>query len=106
MKLHSAWSSLAFNYSSKGLSPLQTFSRNQIFTHDPRLLGYIRKAGILELTLQVHTEVLPAHNQTCKLLNPLSLLSVNFKFISLVTTPSVLSYSTFSACVHITSLLP
>ena len=106
MILHSAWSTLAFNYSSKGLSPLQTFSRNQIFAHDPHRLDYIRKVWILELTLQVHTEVLSAHNQTSKPLNPLSLLSVNFKMISLVTTPSVLSYSTFSTSVHITSLLP
>lgn len=88
--------------------PLTTsdfFQEPDLYSWPPPCWLYQKSRNLRTHPAGAH-RVLPAHNQTCKPLNPLSLLSVNFKIISLVTTPSVLSYSTFSASVHITSLLP
>lgn len=98
---HSAWSSLAFNYSSKGLSPLETFSRTYIFLHNPHLPGYIAKhESWIELTLQGWQKystltIRPVWLRTCFLS-----LSVNIKIISLVLTSSVLSYSSSTLFSH------
>lgn len=103
---HSALSSLAFNYSSKGFSPLQTFSRTYIFIYDPCLPGYIGKVWIL-------VKINPAGDHKSTLCSQLDLyaselifssLSVNLKIISLVITPFVLSYSSSTFSFQIISL--
>lgn len=89
---HSAWSSLAFNYSSKGFSPLQNFSRTCIFLHDSCFPGCISQVWIL-------VRINSAGNHKSALCSQLDLsasdpifssLSVNSKIISLVIAPFVL----------------